>query len=128
MSDAQKTCVRCGRAQSLALFPKNGSNCDGRSSWCKACYAEYQRAGRDARTALSKLSLRDYFAGQALLGITRHWQQFCEDHFDDPSLNEPQSRWHQRAAIQAYQYADAMLAERDKPKAEPPAGEQPNAD
>lgn len=59
------------------------------------------------------VDLRDYFAGQALLGIVSFWQKFCEDSFDDLSLDEPQRRWHKRAAVQAYQYADALLEARE---------------
>lgn len=50
------------------------------------------------------MSLRDYFAGQALLGMV------CADFMDRPIASNPAQR-----ANQSYQYADAMLLERNKP-------------
>jgi hypothetical protein len=46
----------------------------------------------------SGLSLRDYFAGMALQGVARDYGVTAEGR-----------------ARQCYEYADAMLAERDKP-------------
>jgi len=51
----------------------------------------------DARTMLSGMSLRDYFAAMALQGI----------------LNDADVFW-DKAAPLAYQYADAMLKARGK--------------
>jgi len=49
------------------------------------------------------MTLRDYFAGQALAGIiTAEWVD------DEPS------KWEQRISITAYAIADAMIAERAK--------------
>jgi hypothetical protein len=47
------------------------------------------------------MTLRDYFAGQALAGYSASDEHFCE--------------WtHRETADQAYAAADAMIAERDK--------------
>jgi hypothetical protein len=51
----------------------------------------------DARTMLSGMSLRDYFAAMALQGI----------------LNDADAFWDEAARL-AYQYADAMLKAREK--------------
>lgn len=50
------------------------------------------------------MSLRDWFAGQALVGI----------HASLQASNWPQEAWHRDAATCAYMAADAMLAEREK--------------
>ena len=52
----------------------------------------------DAMRINHGMTLRDYFAGQALAGITTNYQEMTED----------------LTAQYAYGYADAMLAERDK--------------
>ena len=50
------------------------------------------------------MSIRDWFAGQALAGIHAALQ----------ASNWPQEAWHRDAAACAYMAADAMLAEREK--------------
>lgn len=50
------------------------------------------------------MSLRDWFAGQALAGIHAALQ----------ASNWPKEAWHRYAATCAYMAADAMLAEREK--------------
>lgn len=48
------------------------------------------------------MTLRDYFAGQALAGLFNHsgWATRCDA---------------EQIALRAYHFADAMLAERSKP-------------
>lgn len=53
------------------------------------------------------MTLRDYFAGQALVGILAGGFADTIPHDDVDGGNQ--------AAAFAYQYADAMLAERSKP-------------
>jgi len=48
------------------------------------------------------MSLRDYFAGQALVGLTVDY------------INHPKDINHEIVAKQTYKFADAMLAEREK--------------
>jgi len=55
---------------------------------------------RKSKLLLDKITLRDWFAGMALQGVAKF------DGSDAESL--------QKVAEQAYQYADAMLAERNK--------------
>lgn len=58
------------------------------------------------------MTLRDYFAGQALAGMEiRHDGAYSEN---DHERQLPQ-RHAERCAAAAYRIADAMLAERDKP-------------
>lgn len=54
------------------------------------------------------MSLRDYFAGHAMEGIIA-----CHA-YEGTGYPDPEP-----AARRAYSYADAMLAERDKPRPEP---------
>lgn len=49
------------------------------------------------------MSLRDWFAGQALAGWTA-----------DPNVGGSTEQLRQRAAVRCYEYADAMLAESRK--------------
>ena len=51
------------------------------------------------------MSIRDYFAGEALAGIVKH---------DLETLEESNGMDEEQSAFMAYKYADAMLAERDK--------------
>jgi hypothetical protein len=66
-------------------------------------------AKTDWERSAAKMSLRDWFAGQALVGIAladaRNGSSYASP--DDPTL-----AW---CAEHAYQLADAMLIERDKP-------------
>jgi hypothetical protein len=48
------------------------------------------------------MTLRDWFAGQALAGLLAYWRL------------EPLNESSNRAVLVAYQFADAMLAERSK--------------
>ena len=50
------------------------------------------------------MSLRDWFAGQALVGL-----------MGDPGMRPSDTREFQHMAARLYQVADAMLAERAKP-------------
>ena len=40
----EKRCVRCGVTTSLDDFTVARQNKDGRSSWCRACFSEYNKA------------------------------------------------------------------------------------
>ena len=50
------------------------------------------------------MSLRDYFAGQALIAVASRWQGTIGD-IDGDAM--------ERSAMMAYEIADAMLKERD---------------
>lgn len=56
----------------------------------------------------SAMSLRDYFAAQALAGI--YASRWFTDHADTELSSNRQSA----AALKAYQAADAMIAQREK--------------
>lgn len=63
------------------------------------------------------MTLRDYFAAQALAGISPHIEGEIDkldsdSKYFDKRLNE----WYQCAAIRAYCYADKMLAAREASK------------
>ena len=61
------------------------------------------------------MTLRDYFAGQALAGIAPYIDREIDKldtngkYFDNHA-----NAWYQCAAIRAYCYADAMLAARER--------------
>ena len=61
------------------------------------------------------MTLRDYFAGQALAGIAPYIDREIDKldtngkYFDNHA-----NAWYQCAAIRAYCYADAMLASRER--------------
>lgn len=38
-----KTCSKCSETKSLENFSKNSKTKDGRHSWCKLCFAQYER-------------------------------------------------------------------------------------
>lgn len=57
------------------------------------------------------MTLRDYFAGQALQGMLSN-TDIAKDARDQNDSTEAAQRWCARGA---YQFADAMLAERSKP-------------
>jgi hypothetical protein len=59
-------------------------------------------AGDDVQPGMS---LRDWFAGQALSGMLAHSTRY------KPREGAP-ANWHQAIAEEAYELADAMLAER----------------
>lgn len=59
-----------------------------------------------SRTALANLTLRDYFAGQALVGVMVMRAAIRDQGYDD--INQ------ESIAEEAYELADAMLAERSK--------------
>lgn len=61
------------------------------------------RKGANPVRAYSGMSLRDYFAAAALQGM-----------FSNPSWDAQQVSDPKRAAFSAYNYADAMLREREK--------------
>lgn len=48
------------------------------------------------------MSIRDWFAGQALVGVMSH------------TVPNPTVDFYAAVAVEAYRYADAMLAQRDK--------------
>ena len=65
------------------------------------------------------MTLRDYFAGQALAGFVGQWEkEICEAGVDEISNEKQRERvraeWIQRAAYTSYGYADAMLAARER--------------
>ena len=65
------------------------------------------------------MTLRDYFAGQALAGFVGQWEkEICEAGVDEISNEKLRERerveWIQRAANTSYGYADAMLAARER--------------
>ena len=65
------------------------------------------------------MTLRDYFAGQALAGFVGQWEkEICEAGVDEISNEKQRERvraeWIQRAAYTSYAYADAMLAARER--------------
>lgn len=67
----------------------------------------------DSRTAHEEqdgMTLRDYFAGQALQGMLAN-PEFVKASVRQKSSSEETQWWH---AITAYQFADAMLKERCK--------------
>jgi hypothetical protein len=53
------------------------------------------------------MSLRDWFAGQALNGMLAHSTRYRP-------LPTASQNWHEAISEEAYQIADAMLAEREK--------------
>ena len=65
--------------------------------------------------AMVGMTLRDYFAGQALAGIAPYIDREIDKldtngkYFDNHA-----NAWYQCAAIRAYCYADAMLASRER--------------
>ena len=65
------------------------------------------------------MTLRDYFAGQALAGFVGQWEKEIYESGVDEISNEKRSErlraeWIQRAANTSYGYADAMLAARER--------------
>ena len=65
------------------------------------------------------MTLRDYFAGQALAGFVGQWEKEIYEAGVDEISNEKRSErvraeWIQRAANTSYGYADAMLAARER--------------
>ena len=65
------------------------------------------------------MTLRDYFAGQALAGFVGQWEkEICEAGVDEISNEKrregARADWIQRAAYTSYGYADAMLAARER--------------
>lgn len=66
-------------------------------------------------TISNGMTLRDYFAGQALAGIAPYIDREIDKldtngkYFDNHA-----NAWYQCAAIRAYCYADAMLASRER--------------
>ena len=60
---------------------------------------QYEKLAKDIKQGYEGMSLRKWFAGQALVGFLFH-----QEAFEDPS----------RAASWAYEQADAMIAEGDK--------------
>lgn len=54
------------------------------------------------------MTLRDWFAGQALTGMLAHGTRYR------PRPGDPEN-WHEAIAKEAFEIADAMLAEREKP-------------
>ena len=70
------------------------------------------------------MTLRDYFAGQALAGFVGQWEkEICEAGVDEISNEKRSEReraeWIQRAANTSYGYADAMLAARERKEEAP---------
>ena len=60
------------------------------------------------------MTLRDYFAGQALAGISPNIEAEVDKlNPDGKYFDQRLSEWYQCAAIRAYCYADAMLAARE---------------
>lgn len=57
------------------------------------------------RSVTEGMTLRDYFAGQALQGFFAHERSIRGSERDD---------WYEGTAIMAYRFSDAMLAERSK--------------
>jgi hypothetical protein len=69
--------------------------------------------------AMVGMTLRDYFAGQALAGFVGQWEKEIYEAGVDEISNEKRSQrvraeWIQRAANTSYGYADAMLAARER--------------
>ncbi len=63
-----------------------------------------------------KLTLCDFFAGQALEGLV-HYASASKGQLEDRfGLNQTGEDWIVRTARQAYKIADAMLAVRDERK------------
>lgn len=64
------------------------------------------------------IDLRDYFAGQALAALVQVFNdvhdQINSATAEHPAFEMPGWEWNKRAALLAYRYADAMLAERAK--------------
>jgi hypothetical protein len=64
------------------------------------------------------MTLRDYFAGQALAGISPHIEAEVDKlNPDGKYFDQRLSEWYQCAAIRAYCYADAMLDARKRKEA-----------
>lgn len=62
-----------------------------------------------------QMSMRDYFAGQALVGIIAAGPVFThDDDGGDDSLTYVPKIPPDKAAAEAYRYADDMMAEREK--------------
>jgi hypothetical protein len=64
----------------------------------------------DARTTLSGMSLRDYFAAKAMQSILRAYQNV----FDDETGRDDEPTFPELLAKDAYVMADAMLKARDE--------------
>ena len=63
------------------------------------------------------MTLRDYFAGQALAGISPHIEgEIDKLDSDSKYFDKRVNEWYQCAAIRAYCYADKMLAAREASK------------
>lgn len=61
------------------------------------------------------MTLRDYFAGQALAGIYPLIEAEIDKlNSDRKDFDQRLSEWYQCAAIRAYSYADAMIAARER--------------
>ena len=60
------------------------------------------------------MTLRDYFVGQALAGISPNIEAEVDKlNPDGKYFDQRLSEWYQCAAIRAYCYADAMIAARE---------------
>ena len=60
------------------------------------------------------MTLRDYFAGQALAGLTTNSKHVAECHLNDPDEERPPQSLIEKYAEYSYLVADAMLAARQK--------------
>jgi hypothetical protein len=60
------------------------------------------------------MTLRDYFAGQALAGLTTNSKHVAECHLNDPDEERPPQSLIEKYAEYSYLVADAMLTARQK--------------
>ena len=76
--------------------------------------AAFPRSGNDDCTSEFGMTLRDYFAGQALAGVVPGIEHEVDKiNPDSKYYDQSFDQLHQCAAIRAYCYADAMLAARE---------------
>ena len=80
---------------------------DGSVVWCGPGGSALNDVRQDEPICWPGMTLRDWFAGQALVGLA---------HDDDKCADPRDWRWAE-LAVAAYRAADAMLAERAKERA-----------
>lgn len=90
-----KTCTHCHVEKPLTQFPPNPNTRDGLQSWCRACYAAYQRERRSQPGGRAQDRARTRARGRALEELARLHADDFERLLDRERVVEglPADRW-----------------------------------
>lgn len=117
-----KTCTRCGKTKpaTAEFFPLAKRYAGGLSTWCRACFREYNRTHKrpnpEKRAEYNRKYLRAYFADPVNKEKKAEYDRAYRE-VNKEKINERIAKWHAKNPHKAKEYRIRLTPNRDARRA-----------